>query len=212
MLEKAMRDRVAAFDQAQELIFAALGDGVLDLLQKISQSPLNQGKAPFVLELDGDALFVAEGSGKLLRLPPDFQLTDEMLSESPEAIYSLPFGELGLVRFLSIDADVELPAPYSGGATVAEITPGFLASLDQLLAAMHSSALELASAQMAKSLVRVDSAMREAAADSGQSVAELLASQETMEVFVDMLGRAYAAAAERSSEILLDAFRERERS
>ncbi len=208
MLEQAMRDRVAAFDLAQELILDALGDGVLDLVQKISQSPLKQGMPPFVLELDGDPLFVAQESGTLLRLPPDFQLTGEMLGDSPVAIYSLPFEQLGVVRFISIAADVELPEPYSGGAAVTGIAPGFLATLDRLLGAMHSSALKLACTKMARSLVRAESAMQETALDSGKSPAELLTNQETMEAFVDMLGRAYVQASERSSEILLDAFRE----
>lgn len=210
MLEAAMRDRIAAFDKAQDLVFEALGDGVLDFLRNTSQSALAHGTPPFVLELNGDALFVAEESGPLVRLPPDFQLTGDMLSESQEEIYSLPLGELGLVRFLSVNTDVEFPGPYPGGAAATGIAPEFLAWLDQLLAAMHSSALELASAKMAKSLVRAESAMREATADSGQSVADLLANQETREVFVDMLGRAYAEAAGRSSELLLDAFREQE--
>ncbi len=105
------------FNKLQDCIYDAIGGNVKDIIDEMPNIKLfNFGDPPFIMVYGDDtALFLVDVDGNCHRLPPLFNVQDDMMSDEYDAVHSIPWSnpfdssEISTMRFFPVDACYEFP-------------------------------------------------------------------------------------------------------
>lgn len=203
MFNEMMQQLVEEFDQKQKALIDAIGDNLYEVLEGIAKTGMNFGKPPFIVE-DGEIPLLLVGKdGQYVKLPPGFSLSDEIVEDGFDAVYTLPVLNFDMIRFIPVQQGANLPSPYQSPFCATAYSPEFLAGLSHYLKAMVDASQKFASLYMSKKLIQLQGAMQESAAAEGMDLESFMWQKEVRDAFISVLGDTFAEAAEKAKDTVL---------
>jgi len=190
------------FVDKQNAIINGIGADLKEIVNNMSKiEGLDYGDPPYaIVDEEDNALLIVDKDGNYYRLKPFFTLTDEAINYDANAIYSVPFSDFNVIRFVSLKPGSEFTITQDPDVPI-NINGEYIELVDERFDKYVENMIDLSKQIIAKELVRLHQDLSDLVEDADIKFDDIIKSPEVVRGLHGIFNMAISNASERMLEL-----------